>query len=35
MFSKNNEILAFRNIFHWYNQSPSDMPNEVVVIVMI
>ena len=30
MFSKNKEILAFRNIFHWYNQSPSDMSIEVI-----
>jgi hypothetical protein len=32
---QNKEILAFRNIFHWYNQSLSDMPIEVDVIVMI
>ena len=35
MISKNKEILAFRNIFHWHNQSLSDMPIEVDVIVMI
>ena len=35
MFSNNKEILEFRNIFHWYNQSLSDMPIEVDVIVMI
>ena len=34
MFSKNKEILAFRDFVRWYNQSLSDKPNEVVMNVM-